>query len=115
MLVKELRAERNRLVAQLEDGQNLETAALQDMVEPRDWADASTAQRDAGRFAALTQLAARRLHAIQHALDRAAQGRFSICERCDAGIPVERLRVLPETTVCTDCARELEVEARRRA
>jgi DnaK suppressor protein len=115
MLVKELRAERDRLVAQLADGQNLEAAALQDMSEPSDYVDASTAQRDAGRFGAITLLQARRLRAIQHALDRALQGRFAICEGCDIGIPVERLRVLPETTVCTDCAREAELEARRNA
>src|SRR5262245_39551246 len=97
MLIKELRAERSRLLTQIEDGQQLELVAMQDALEPSDWVDASTAQRDADRIGAVSGLAARRLDAIQHALDRAVQGCFAICERCDIGIPVERLRALPET------------------
>jgi DnaK suppressor protein len=113
MLVKELICERDRLVERMQETAGLELAASADIFEPSDLGDASTVQRDVDRLGALAERAARQLDAIQRALDRAARGLFTICEECDEEIPVERLRALPETTVCTDCARELEAEARR--
>lgn|SRR5690554_670535 len=41
---------------------------------------------------------------VDHALTRLHQGLGEMCERCEGEIAAERLRVLPETTLCADCA-----------
>jgi RNA polymerase-binding transcription factor DksA len=56
----------------------------------------------------LSARAARRLRAIELALERAQHGRFGICERCQGRIPVTRLRAVPEATQCIRCARTAE-------
>jgi CBS domain-containing protein/RNA polymerase-binding transcription factor DksA len=109
-LIAELRAERQRIAARL-DAYHAEERRLS--VEPRevpmDASDAAQDLRSLGETEGLDALAARRLHAIDHALDRAAQGRLSVCERCGGVIPVTRLRALPGTTLCVSCARAAEV------
>ena len=54
----------------------------------------------------------RTLEAKQHALERAiamaAAGQYGVCEQCGRPIPDERLRIMPETTVCVQCAGEIE-------
>lgn len=44
------------------------------------------------------------LKQVEHALDRIAEGDGDICEACGEFINSERLKVLPQTTVCVDCA-----------
>ena len=56
----------------------------------------------------LSNLAARRLRAIEHAIERAQHGQLGVCERCGGRIPLSRLRALPSTSHCIRCARELE-------
>jgi RNA polymerase-binding transcription factor DksA len=57
---------------------------------------------------ALDALAIRRLRAIDHALERAHAGRLEVCDGCGGRIPLPRLRALPGTTLCIDCARARE-------
>lgn len=45
---------------------------------------------------------------IGAALDRIDQGTFGRCEECHKEIPRERLKALPYTRHCVDCARKLE-------
>ena len=45
-----------------------------------------------------------RLDQVSHALDRLSRGTGDICERCQASISEGRLSVLPEATLCADCA-----------
>jgi CBS domain-containing protein/RNA polymerase-binding transcription factor DksA len=108
-VVAGLRAERQRIAARL-DAYHGEERRLS--VEPReipmDASDAAQDLRSLGETAGLDELAARRLHALDRALDRAAQGRLGVCERCGHGIPVTRLRALPGTTLCVSCARAAE-------
>jgi CBS domain-containing protein/RNA polymerase-binding transcription factor DksA len=56
----------------------------------------------------LADIAARRLHGIERALERAARGELDLCERCGERIPENRLRALPGTTICIRCGREAE-------
>jgi CBS domain-containing protein/RNA polymerase-binding transcription factor DksA len=56
----------------------------------------------------LADIAARRLHGIENALERAARGELDLCERCGERIPENRLRALPGTTICIRCSREAE-------
>jgi DnaK suppressor protein len=45
---------------------------------------------------------------IDAALGRIAKGTYGICEQCGAAIPKERLKAVPYTAYCVNCARKLE-------
>jgi CBS domain-containing protein/RNA polymerase-binding transcription factor DksA len=108
-LVAELRAERQRIASRLDEYHAEERRLTAEPREvPMDSSDAAQDLRSLEEIEGLDALAARRLHAIDRALDRAAQGRLSVCERCGGPIPVTRLRALPGTTLCVTCARAAE-------
>jgi RNA polymerase-binding transcription factor DksA len=61
--------------------------------------------------AGLTQLDAqdkRKIEAIDHALSRIQSELYDICENCGGTISEKRLDAVPWTTLCIDCAAELE-------
>ena len=43
---------------------------------------------------------------VDHALERVAAGQYGLCESCGNSIPVERLDVLPYTTLCVTCVQK---------
>ena len=45
---------------------------------------------------------------IDHALQRIEAGNYDVCSMCDTRIPIERLRAMPYTEFCVDCAAEAE-------
>jgi DnaK suppressor protein len=45
---------------------------------------------------------------IDNALNRIGVGSYGLCEQCQAEIPRERLRAIPYTRYCVECARKLE-------
>ena len=45
---------------------------------------------------------------IAAALERISDGSFGRCEECQASIPKARLKELPYTRYCVECARKLE-------
>lgn len=47
---------------------------------------------------------------IDNALHRIESGTFGICEECESEIPVKRLRVRPDATLCLNCQEALEKE-----
>ena len=51
------------------------------------------------------------LEKIEDALWRVENNSFGYCEKCHKEIESERLEILPETTLCSNCARELETPA----
>ncbi len=51
--------------------------------------------------------------AIEHALKIIDAGQYGICERCGAEIPIERLEVKPEATLCVKCQGDVERMLRR--
>ncbi len=105
-LVEALWAERERLVEQLAKWQDTERVLSADIGdEPRDRAERATDERGVADLEPLTARAARRLRAIERALEAAEHGRLGICERCQGRIPATRLRALPEATLCVRCAR----------
>ena len=110
-LVDELRRERERIAARLDRVHAVERELTLDAYgEPRDAAEQGSDLRELRLAETLDALAARRLEAIDRALDHAAQGRLSVCDRCAGRIPIPRLRALPGTTVCVRCAGEQERE-----
>jgi DnaK suppressor protein len=48
------------------------------------------------------------LEQIAEALERIEQGAFGICEECDSKIPKARLKALPYTPYCVQCARDVQ-------
>jgi len=105
-LVDALRAEHDRIVEQLAKWQDAERSLSDDLHdEPRDSGDRAVEEREVATLEPLSERAARRLRAIDEALERAKRGRFGICERCHGRIPATRLRAIPEATLCVRCAR----------
>ena len=47
---------------------------------------------------------------IEKALDRIEEGTYGACEACSAEISENRLKARPMTTLCIDCATEMESE-----
>lgn len=43
---------------------------------------------------------------LEQALKRLEEGNYGICERCGKRINPNRLAVLPDTTICVECAQE---------
>ena len=52
----------------------------------------------------------RRLQSIDYALSIMDRGEDELCERCRQPIEPERLKVLPDTTLCVKCKIEMERE-----
>jgi RNA polymerase-binding transcription factor DksA len=48
------------------------------------------------------------LEEIDAALARIREGTFGNCEECNSGIPKQRLKAIPYTPYCVECARKLE-------
>ena len=77
-----------------------------------DTGDSADAAFDAGSEEVSSQLAeleARELSQIERALARIKQGSYGSCELCQAKIPVARLNILPYSTTCVNCQREMEI------
>lgn len=55
--------------------------------------------------AALAFAARQALAATEAALDRMDAGDYGTCLQCHAAIPLEHLRIVPQTAYCTDCQR----------
>jgi acetoin utilization protein AcuB len=109
-LAEDLRQERQRIVSRLDALREGEREISTDLVgQPVDPSDAGAALRQLRLAEGLEEMTVRRLDAIDRALDHAAQGRLSICDRCGGRIPLTRLRAVPGTTLCVACAREAEV------
>jgi DnaK suppressor protein len=45
---------------------------------------------------------------IEHALNKMSTGCYGLCELCGKSIPIKRLRVLPATRLCLNCAQQYE-------
>lgn len=100
-LVAELRAERNRILRSLGRAQEADRGLIEEEREiPTDLGDKAAHRAQLAVDEPLGQLAARRLEAIEHALERAAQGRLGKCERCGRAIPIARLRAMPGAVLC---------------
>lgn len=108
-LVLELQREQVQLVQQLARYERLEqelTATRREI--PLDLAEQAQGAEEGTLTEQLAELASRRLRSIEHALERAREGRLGACERCGGRISPRRLRALPGSTLCIRCSREAE-------
>jgi acetoin utilization protein AcuB len=108
-LVAELAREREALAKKLDRYHAQERElATHGSREPLDFGDAGSDLAELRLTEALDDLAARRLRALDHALERAERGALERCDGCGGRIPLGRLRALPGTALCIACARGKE-------
>lgn len=50
----------------------------------------------------------RKLQSIEYALSVLDRGKYGLCERCGQPIGPERLKILPDATLCVKCKAKLE-------
>jgi len=97
--VKTLRQQRKDLLKEID---RLRTELEQGEVDPsEDEADPEVAERE--KILALLGAMDRRLEDVEHALEQAEDGSYGVCEACGKRIGRERLKVVPEATMCVSC------------
>lgn len=106
---KRLEEEKERLEDQIQDYERvLEEARLTESSSDRSPdpgnAEASSMKLEYAKELSIEQNTLDLLSKVNHALDRVASGNYGICESCGTPIPVERLDVLPYSTLCVECA-----------
>lgn len=100
-------SERERLQAEL-DQLREEIKRVQERLEERP--DYDLGEGDPAiyewefNWALLKRLQAR-AQSLEETLERLAEGSYGRCEQCGGPIHPERLRILPETKLCVECAR----------
>ena len=104
---KELTAQKKAILESLE-GQSDEMRGLVKTVESGDEADVASDAIDRTLLTALGTQYAKKLLAIENALDRIHQGKYGLCMKCGKEIPKDRLRVIPFAPMCINCTNEEE-------
>ena len=109
---KRLEEEKARLEEQIEDYErDLEEARLTESSSDRSPdpgnAEASSMKLEYAKELSIEQNTLDLLNKVNRALERVADGSYGICEVCGNAIPVERLDVLPYSTLCVEDASRL--------
>jgi DnaK suppressor protein len=73
-----------------------------------DWSDHAQEERTKDELARLDANALEELGEIELALQRVDDHSYGMCEHCGTALPVERLRALPTTRFCAECAKRVE-------
>jgi DnaK suppressor protein len=106
---KRLQEDKERLEEQIEDYErDLEEARLTESSSDRSPdpgnAEASSMKLEYAKELSIEQNTVDLLDKANRALARIDAGTYGICESCGNAIPVERLDVLPYSTICVACA-----------
>lgn len=106
---KRLEEEKERLEELVEDYEReLEEARLTESSSDRSPdpgnAEASSMKLEYAKELSIEQNTLDLLSKVNRALERVDAGTYGICESCGNSIPVERLDVLPYSTLCVECA-----------
>jgi len=106
---KRLEAEKERLEALIADYErDLEEARLTESSSDRSPdpgnAEASSMKLEYAKELSIEQNTLDLLRKVERALERIDAGTYGTCESCGKAIPVERLEVLPYSTLCVECA-----------
>lgn len=89
--------ERERLVSQIKMARGSVTAA--EDVRDGDGMEAYEQDRAVSLAAGLRPA----LEEVDRALQKAEDGSYGTCDACGADIPLERLQILPQATLCVQC------------
>lgn len=106
-LHKSLTARRDELLRRL-GGDLLDLSNSQKSEATGDSADLAFDSGSEEVASQLAELESRELSQIERALKKLKQGSYGLCEVCAKRIPVARLNVLPYSTTCIECKREME-------
>ena len=106
---KRLEEEKTRLEELIEEYEReLEVARLTESSSDRSPdpgnAEASSMKMEYAKELSIEQNTLDLLRKVEHALERVTTGEYGICESCGKSIPIERLDVLPYSTLCVECA-----------
>ena len=106
---KRLEEEKGRLEELIEEYEReLESARLTESSSDRSPdpgnAEASSMKLEYAKELSIEQNTLDLLRKVDHALERIEAGKYGNCESCGNAIPVERLDVLPYSTLCVECA-----------
>ena len=106
---KRLEEEKTRLEGLVEEYEReLEVARLTESSSDRSPdpgnAEASSLKLEYAKELSIEQNTLDLMRKVDHALTRVETGDYGICENCGAAIPIERLDVLPYSTLCVECA-----------
>ncbi len=103
-LRQRLLEEEEKLLHEIE---NLESAVRTSEVEiDLDEGDPEVIERE--KNIALITALKDRLESVRAALRAMEKGTYGICERCGAEIPIERLEIYPDASLCVKCQAEVE-------
>jgi len=107
--IAELEEVRKRTLREIERLQK----QLQAEIEPAsadddDMADVAADIYERGKTISFINSLRDKLRSIDHAIEAASSGCYGVCEICRNPIPEERLRIMPETTLCVSCAGKIE-------
>jgi len=104
---------KNRIVAEIEDTKT-QVAALHELSRPiaPDNAVGRLSRMEAISTKGINQAALsnakRKLARLQHALTQIDDPDFGMCYECGEPIPIGRILLMPESTMCVQCAEEQE-------
>ncbi|MBM3187643.1 MAG: hypothetical protein FJZ90_02865 [Chloroflexi bacterium] len=76
-------------------------------------ADVAADIYERGKIISLIRGLESKIRSLDRAIELAGEGTYGICEKCGVEIPEGRLEIMPETTLCVQCASELEQGIRR--
>jgi RNA polymerase-binding transcription factor DksA len=76
----------------------------------KDWEEAAVEAENDEVLEGVYTESARELLQVKHALQRIKQGGYMQCEECGADINPKRLKIMPYTTICIECAQSMEFE-----
>ncbi|MBW2274655.1 MAG: TraR/DksA family transcriptional regulator [Deltaproteobacteria bacterium] len=100
---QEIRDELMAKAAQLRERVSKVQSHLREPGNP-DWQERATELENDEVLESLDTQGRNELDHIERALRRMESGVYGVCEQCEEEIPVGRLRALPFTTTCVDCA-----------
>ena len=96
-----LETEREKLLAQLQ----LSAEDDQSVDKNPDQMDIAQAYNDQDISSAMQTFEEKQLVQVEIALKAIAQGNYGSCQICQQPIPLERLQVMPNATMCVGCQR----------
>lgn len=96
------RDELKKLVTDSSEGSTASRATVEDT------GDAAIRETRQGLESHLAEIEYKELMQIRRAISLIQEGRYGHCENCNKSIPVARLKVVPYTMFCVDCAQQRE-------
>lgn len=100
----DLLADRDKLIARLNElGVDVEGAA-KDFADDEGFADSGSVTAEKGELMTLAESLRESLDEVEAALERIEDGTYGKCIRCGENIPDVRLDILPAAPYCLDCA-----------